>query len=201
MLWPNFARFRCWGFLLRDVRAPADCLAGVLSAGRAAPFAAAPSAADPALDKAARIYAASALRRMTQIGSRSTAGGCGRGAFHLHDGKRACRAQIFPLQYEGHSTSAAAMLILAPAAVALAVMIAYPLGRGHFLERRPRILSKQRHGVSRQRIDSNQPPASRRLLRLPRNPHSGRSRLPRWFRSPGRGCRSRNRGILARIRG
>lgn len=109
------------------------------------PVEAALSAADPALDEAARIHGISSLRRMVWIAGPAALPATAAGALVIFmtaineltlsallwsAGNETIGVQIFSLQYEGNSTGAAALSVLALAAVAIVVLIADRLGRG-----------------------------------------------------------------------
>jgi iron(III) transport system permease protein len=108
------------------------------------PVEAALSAADPALDEAARIHGVSPLRRMMRIAGPAAMPAAAAGALVIFmtaineltlsallwsAGNETIGVQIFSLQYEGNSTGAAALSLLALTAVAIMVLIANRVGR------------------------------------------------------------------------
>ncbi|MBB1498565.1 iron ABC transporter permease [Paracoccus sp. MC1862] len=108
------------------------------------PVEAALSASDPALDEAARIHGVPPLRRMLGIAVPAALPAMAAGALVIFmtaineltlsallwsAGNETIGVQIFSLQYEGNSTAAAALSVLALAAVAMLVMAADRLGR------------------------------------------------------------------------
>lgn len=108
------------------------------------PVEAALSALDPAVDEAARIHGVSPLRRMLGIAGPAALPAAAAGALVIFmtaineltlsallwsAGNETIGVQIFSLQYEGNSTAAAALSVLALAAVAILVLVADRLGR------------------------------------------------------------------------
>lgn len=108
------------------------------------PAEAALSASDPALDEAARIHGISPLRRMLGIAGPAALPAAAAGALVIFmtaineltlsallwsAGTETIGVQIFSLQYEGNSTAAAALSVLALGTVAILVLIADRLGR------------------------------------------------------------------------